>query len=98
MPQHQDDAAATQAAGVLCEIEAVGASLADGHASQTIEPCLPEHPAALTTSQTGGEVDQAMNSTPESAVPEPSEPIIVDENGGRAIVIDDSDEGNGHGL
>ncbi|ORX95379.1 hypothetical protein BCR34DRAFT_594164 [Clohesyomyces aquaticus] len=72
MPQHQDDAAATQSAGVLFEIRAIGASQANGHASQIMEPCLLEHPVALTASQTSAEVDQAMDSAPEPAVPEPS--------------------------
>lgn len=57
MPEHQDDAAATQAAGVLCEMGAIDASQGDGHTSQAMEPCLPEHPAALTASKTSAEVD-----------------------------------------
>ncbi|CAG5189929.1 uncharacterized protein ALTATR162_LOCUS12114 [Alternaria atra] len=75
------DAPETQAADVLCNNGAIDGSQASGHAS--IEPCLPEHPAALTASQTGATVDQAIDQAmasilePEMSEPSPTEAAIT---------------------
>ncbi|KAF9729863.1 hypothetical protein PMIN01_11796 [Paraphaeosphaeria minitans] len=66
-----NDAAETQAADALCEMGAIEVSQTDGYSSQTMELCLPGHPAALTASQTRAESikpKQFLNNKPLSLV------------------------------
>ncbi|KAF2675727.1 hypothetical protein K458DRAFT_397691 [Lentithecium fluviatile CBS 122367] len=62
------DPAETQEADVLCHREAIEGSQASRRASRATESCLPEHPAALTASQTGAKVDQASDKALASAL------------------------------
>jgi hypothetical protein len=67
----EEDTAETRAADALCTMGGVNVGQADEHAGPAVELCLP-HTAVPTASQTGENVNQAMDTTPEPTGPEAS--------------------------
>ncbi|KAF2681099.1 hypothetical protein K458DRAFT_406838 [Lentithecium fluviatile CBS 122367] len=67
----EENTAQTQAADALCTMGGVNTGQANEHADPAVELCLP-HTAASTTSQTGENANQAMDTTPAPVGPEAS--------------------------